>query len=101
MPQVRDFFQVVTVTSTSYPALSAPQCSFELIMAEASMSLVNKGTKKVTYSFDGANDHGELDPGDPTVGEAFDNRKREYMWLRLSDGEVGTTDVHVKAWTHL
>lgn len=95
-----DFFSIETVDSTDYP--NDPQCEFGFKgVSGAGLSLLNKGSKIVRYSFDGETDHGELDPTDPSVGEVFDNRKRGQLWLRLADDETGSTTVKVVAWVNL
>lgn len=95
-----DFFAKVTVSDDAYPGTA--QCVFDLRKGTGvGLSLINRGSKVVCYSFDGETDHGDLYPSDPSKGLVFDHRDRPRMWLRLDDGETGSSVVRVEAWVAL
>lgn len=88
-----NYFQVITVSDTSFPG--TPQSIFG-IKYQTSFSLLNKSsTITVEYSLDGINLHGELVPNTPSAGIVFDNRACSAVWFRVSSSSA---QVRVEAW---
>ena len=86
-----NFFEVVTVDGYDFPA--EPQVRFNFIAQ--GISLLNRGTKILEYSFDGTTLHGDLNSTDASAGLTFDGRQESVIFFRGSDGYG---DVRVEAW---
>lgn len=86
-----NFFRVISVDGYGFPA--SPQARFNFI--SQGISLLNRGSKIIEYSFDGTNLHGDLDPSDDSIGFTFDGRQESVVYFR---GKDGYGDVRVEAW---
>ena len=86
-----NYYQVVTVDSTTFP--ETPQVAFGF--NSQGIILLNRGTGTVEYSFDGVNVHGDLNPADATVGVAFDDRVESKVFFRAASTPQ---TVRVEAW---
>jgi len=92
-----NFFTVATVTSTSFS-----DCRRDFGMGGVSagiMLLVDSSnvSDEIEYSFNSTTVHGNLKPGSPNEGIAFDNRHESTVWLRLKNAGR-TVNVRVEAW---
>ncbi len=86
-----NFFTKITVTDTSFPTNSQVTIPFS---GQTGFSLVNEGSVKIEYSFNGSTLHGDLTPGTPTAAIIFDNRRISAIWFRASSSSI----VRVEAW---
>lgn len=78
------------VVPDGYAFFATPQINFGFLTQ--GISLLNRGSQKVEYSFDGENVHGDLLAGDSFQ---FDARAESKMWLRAADGY---STIRVEAW---
>lgn len=86
-----NYFDVITVDGYDFPTI--PQAKFRLI--SSGISLINRGSYTIEYSFDGETVHGDLNPADESVAMLFSNRVESVMWFRAVDGYG---PVRVEAW---
>lgn len=87
-----NYFKKVTITNTAFT--TSPDANFGF--NASGLSLLNRGSIVVEYSFDGENVHGDLNPSDPSVGVTFDQRAENKVWLRLAI--AGSAEVRIEAW---
>lgn len=89
-----NFFQKVTVSSANFNASADVAIN---IRNQAGLILSNETTGSVVeYSFNGNTLHGDLTFGQGSQTIKFDNRRVNFIWLRLKSG--GTATVRVEAW---
>ena len=86
-----NYFDVITVDGYDFPA--SAQARFGFI--SQSITLLNRGSYVIQYSFDGSTLHGDLNPSDESKGLTFDSRIESKMWFRAVDGYG---PVRVEAW---
>lgn len=86
-------FNLVTVTATAFADESDVKINFR---GQKGLYLVNYGSAKVEYSFDGTNVHGDLRNGTTTASIMFENRSISEIWFRLA--APGSVEVRVEAW---
>ncbi len=86
-----NYFSRTTISSASFPAVSAPSISFGF--QASSFSLINEGTGTISYSFDGTTVHGDLVAGTPSAAMVFKDRGANMIWLKLSSGAASSCRV--------
>lgn len=86
-----NYFKVITVDGYDFP--TDPQVNFGFL--SQGFSFLNRGNRTLEYSFDGTTLHGDLNPGDSSIGLAFDNRVESKIWFR---GDDGYGAIRVEAW---
>lgn len=87
-----NFFAVISVDGYSFPTDS--QVYFGFI--SQGISLLNRGSKIIQYSFDGETVHGDLNPDDASKGLTFDGRFEDRIWFK---GDDGYGSVRVESWS--
>jgi len=87
-----NFFRRVNVTPAAFPANSQIEFNFRGL---SSFSLINEGTQRVEYSFNGRTLHGDLMPGTDTSALFFNNRRVSYIWFRTANPGQ---QIRVEAW---
>lgn len=91
-----NFFQKLTVTSTTFLTNSDITLN---IRGQQCISIINEGSVKVEYSFNGNILHGDLTPSSASSGFIWDNRVVSAIWFRVPNG--GNAVVRVEAWARV
>ena len=86
-----NYFDVITMDGYSFPA--SPQAKFGFM--SDGITLLNRGSYVIEYSFDGTNVHGDLDPSDASISMTFEGRVESAIWFRAVGG---FGDVRAEAW---
>lgn len=88
-----NFFHKLSVSSTEFTKLSWAFNSAGILL----LNLSPTPADIIQYSFDGTTVHGDLVPGTPAAGLAFDNRVESAIFFRLAIAGSGVL-VRVEAW---
>ena len=96
----RNFFQKVSVTSSSFGAVSVDgnQPDMMITFLTQGAMFLNLGTGVVEFSFNGNTVHGELNSANPSSGLTFNDRIISKIWFRVQSGSSGPIVVSVSAW---
>jgi len=86
-----NYFEVVSVADGYFPSTSQVSLDF----TPSGITLLNRGSAVVEYSFDGTSVHGDMDPTDESVQAIFNGRNESNIWFRTASGPQ---DVRVEAW---
>jgi hypothetical protein len=86
-----NFYEEITMDGYSFP--TTPQVTFGFL--SSGITLLNRGSYIIHYSFNGTDIHGDLDPSDASIGAVFDNRVESSIWFKAV---AGFSPVRVEAW---
>lgn len=89
-----NFFTKISIIDTSFPNESQVTIPF---IDQVGFSLINEGSVKIEYSFNGNTLHGDLTPGTPTAAIIFDERRIPAIWFRAS----APSTIRVEAWAKI
>jgi hypothetical protein len=91
-------FSNISVSSTSFPADAQFECPPGATESRYGLALLWKSGAVIVYSFDGTNDHGDLEGGQANQGLTFDDRPipSRKIWFRVATAT--TSVVRAEAW---